>query len=521
VKGNVVSIRTARQPDASSSGGQRIGTAGTEALYLEMPIRVLGHRAAAGPGGEMAKGEPFQEDTTTMLLFARGAVIRLGEPAARGQEVLLVNKRTNKYVHSRIKNRRTSPDEKSYVEIEFTHMAPDFWGISFPKEPIQSAGAGSAPEPPAWPAADSRTESRGEPAVKAMAAAVGAAHAATPVLPAEREVNVEFRPSMPTTLADWDESAARIVSPQLPAEMAQGQSMLDRVQTAPKVVQFVNLESLIIPEPRSRRVRLAVMAAAALCAMIVGYRFFSPTGTEAPAVTQDFASITGEFSRVENAGAASTALAGRETKPFDNGSDVSAEPASPSASPASKDGSTVTAAVPEITPVESPKRLMVLVSKMNLPVQSVTLGHQDAPEIPTAAGGAPAATAPELSAKGPEGAGGLLAPSNLAPPPPPEPTAAPEGAAKPGDALVPARLITSVQPAYPLLAKQTHIEGNVVIEAQVDAAGNVTGAKVVSGPQALRQAAVNAVVRWKFEPARLRDWPTASTTVVTLRFVLR
>lgn len=523
VKGNVVPIRTAGQPDPSASTSQRIGTAGTDALCLEMPIRVMGFRLTTGPNGEITKGDSFEEDTSTMLLFARGAVIRLGEPVTRGQDVLLVNKRTNKYVHSRIKNLRTSPEVKSYAEIEFTHSVPDFWGISFPKEPLQVAGETAAPPPQAWPSADSRLESREAAPAKAMAAAAGAVDAGTSMLPSQREVSADFGSGAPTPLAEWDDAAAPappFFPPVPPAESAPVPSMLDRVQPPPRMVRFVNLESLIIPEPRSRRVRLAGVAAAALCALIVGYRYLWPESTQLPAVAQDFASVAGDLGRTENAEAAIAAPAGRTQKSSGNTSASVAGAVNSPAAPNSEPGSSVTAAVPEVTPVEPPKRLVVLVSKMNLPIQTVTLGRREAPEISPAQGAAPMGAAEQLAGKTPAGTASLLADSELQAPPPPEPPSASENAFRSGEALVPARVVSSVQPTYPLLAKQAHIEGSVVIEAQIDAAGNVTGTKVISGPQALRQAAVSALVRWKFAPARLRDWPTASTYVVTLRFVL-
>jgi protein TonB len=163
---------------------------------------------------------------------------------------------------------------------------------------------------------------------------------------------------------------------------------------------------------------------------------------------------------------------------------------------------------------------MVLVSKMNLPVHNIALGQQDAPEISAAGGHDSTAAVPQLNVKETSEPASLLAASTLQPPPPPEQAPAAESTPRPSDSLVPARLIASVQPAYPLLAKQAHIEGNVVIEAQVDAAGYVTGTRVISGPQALRQAAMHAVAQWRYEPARLRDWPTSSTTTITLRFIL-
>jgi TonB-like protein len=54
-------------------------------------------------------------------------------------------------------------------------------------------------------------------------------------------------------------------------------------------------------------------------------------------------------------------------------------------------------------------------------------------------------------------------------------------------------LITRVDPRYPALAIQTHMQGTVVVEAIIDENGDVVEAKVVSGPPLLMQSALDAV----------------------------
>src|SRR5207253_230646 len=66
-----------------------------------------------------------------------------------------------------------------------------------------------------------------------------------------------------------------------------------------------------------------------------------------------------------------------------------------------------------------------------------------------------------------------------------------------------ARLIHSVPPVYPSLAKLTRVSGDVVVDALIDASGNVKTVKVLSGPTTLQQAAIETVRQWKYEPARL------------------
>jgi TonB family protein len=72
-----------------------------------------------------------------------------------------------------------------------------------------------------------------------------------------------------------------------------------------------------------------------------------------------------------------------------------------------------------------------------------------------------------------------------------------------------ARLRKSVTPEYPEFAKSAKISGAVVVDAEIDAAGNVRSVKVISGPPLLQRAAVDAVCQRKYEPARLDGQPIA------------
>jgi len=95
-----------------------------------------------------------------------------------------------------------------------------------------------------------------------------------------------------------------------------------------------------------------------------------------------------------------------------------------------------------------------------------------------------------------------------------EPTApAPIG----GD-VKPAKLIKSVPPIYPDIARTQHLSGNVQIDASIDADGNVSTMKVLSGPTLLHQAALTAVKQWKYQPAELDGKPTAMHLTVTVQF---
>ena len=73
-----------------------------------------------------------------------------------------------------------------------------------------------------------------------------------------------------------------------------------------------------------------------------------------------------------------------------------------------------------------------------------------------------------------------------------------------GDRAVKSR----VSPAYPELARRMKISGAVVISVTVDAQGNVTDAKAVSGNRMLSAAAEDAVRKWKFLPGTAESTET-------------
>jgi len=84
-----------------------------------------------------------------------------------------------------------------------------------------------------------------------------------------------------------------------------------------------------------------------------------------------------------------------------------------------------------------------------------------------------------------------------------------------------AKLISSVPPVYPMLAKNQHVSGNVMVDALIDANGRVTTMKIVSGPTLLQQAAMDALKQWKYQPATLDGKPVAMHLTVTVQFRLQ
>lgn len=84
-----------------------------------------------------------------------------------------------------------------------------------------------------------------------------------------------------------------------------------------------------------------------------------------------------------------------------------------------------------------------------------------------------------------------------------------------------AKMISSVPPVYPPMARTEHISGAVTIDALIDANGRVTTMKVISGPTLLQQAAKDALKQWKYEPAKLDGKAVPMHLNVTIQFRLQ
>jgi periplasmic protein TonB len=143
-------------------------------------------------------------------------------------------------------------------------------------------------------------------------------------------------------------------------------------------------------------------------------------------------------------------------------------------------------------------------------------------------------TAPNLGSFGAGVPGGVpgglsdgLAGGTGAAPPPPPPPPAPRPKPAPvkrivhvGSELKAPKLIYTVDPVYPVLARQTRLSGDVEVDAVIDEKGNVVKARAIKGPALLIPAALNAVLQWKYEPTILNGEPVSVELDVQVHFNL-
>jgi protein TonB len=107
----------------------------------------------------------------------------------------------------------------------------------------------------------------------------------------------------------------------------------------------------------------------------------------------------------------------------------------------------------------------------------------------------------------------------LPPPPPPQTRSTPK-IVRVGSNLKAPRQTFNVDPVYPPLARQTHVWGTVVVDAVIDEHGNVAQARVVSGHPLLVDAALKAVLQWKYAPTSLNGQPISVELQVQVHFNL-
>ena len=86
--------------------------------------------------------------------------------------------------------------------------------------------------------------------------------------------------------------------------------------------------------------------------------------------------------------------------------------------------------------------------------------------------------------------------------------------------IVPCQLVHSVQPVYPAKAKKLHVEGNVELRVVVAVDGSVQSVGLVSGPDLLVPAAMDATREFRYNPALLNGKPIETVQTVDLSFKL-
>ena len=499
---------------AQNAGAQASPRA--DAIGIEIPVVLYASRYSAAGRGVSKSPPPVREETRTVIVFSQGAVVRLSATVSVGEMVVLTNQQTGADVLCRVGAIKAQPGIQNYVDLEFTQRAPGFW------EGRSAAGTTAPSERPASePAlrAAATSPSILAPTQQASSPSAIASESASPVAAAtavpEPAAAAAANPITPAAPETPRSSPARPVAPIVP-HIPAASNAVSNVNAAPRFAQS-GPSTLTGERPdwsgqtpaNSKKGLWAAIAAVFVAGVLAGGFLLNHRGQPASpetGVTVPAASAP-----------AQPAAAGPAHEPQ---APVAAEPASsvvaiPTPAP------TWLADTPQHEqsqadnvdqPGPASRRSAVPVGKIAKPIArtAATAGSSEPPPV--------LLTQDNAAAESVLGSGVLSGASRVgAPAPPPAAGNSPVHA---GGQLQMPRLISAPDPLYPATARGQNVDGIVSMDAFVDAAGNVTEVKVISGPILLRQAAIDALRKWKYQPARLDGQPTAVHTNVNIRFTL-
>jgi periplasmic protein TonB len=81
-------------------------------------------------------------------------------------------------------------------------------------------------------------------------------------------------------------------------------------------------------------------------------------------------------------------------------------------------------------------------------------------------------------------------------------------------------LLAKIEPAYPTIAREARIQGQVVLNAIISKQGMIENLTLVSGHPMLVPAAIEAVSQWRYRPYLLNGQPVEVESTITVTFVL-
>jgi periplasmic protein TonB len=602
--------------EANSRAKQDASRMRSDAVSLEVPVKVHGSRVKDVVLGTTPHTEAFEEQASTMIVFPQGSVLRMTTPVAAGQMMVVTNLKSGHDAICRVVKVRAFGQGQSYVEIEFTHRQPGYWGVHFPSDAADTPSP-AAPVASAAPAAPpvsvevkvEKTEEKSAADVSWAPASSLKPTAAKPAGQTRKQDSAfaqigsqeDVQPAASSTSSRARTSSARDTDSKGVAAEAARKSLL------------ADLPSTALASPASS-LSMAELQGDAQAAPAVSFAGAGVPGEVADAPPADTgrsaeqsrapfgrfaasASLGGGHAAREPFGGLSGGSLGISGHPSESGQSKgrnwlaiaasvvvllaagtgaayylhmppfaakSARPTAVVAAPAappveatpqptavSEPASATAGPATQPTAASAPvaKSAPPVTAQAAQPATTTTKSNKPAPSAPIAASTLaeqkPTAKVPDMfgtinahptsrshsadsgqadaapaldAAAGNEG-GELPAFGASAAVAPPAPVA-PEGPVriKVGGALKPPRLLSSVLPVYPAIARDTGIEGDIVVDTTIDAAGKVTAMKVISGPPVLRQSALDALRQWKYAPSMLNGQPVPVQMTVTLKF---
>jgi len=427
-----------------------------------------------------------------------GGVIRLSAAVAAGQLLVLANLETKREVIVQILRKRSYKPTMCYLEVEFVEAAPRFWGTEFsaatallPKntQDVETAALvitaeATADQPGILPTAPDASELqrfkreveelRGKPILTETPPTNAEASALAQLRGEVYPASAVQEPGDPLSTEAILESGLHAAGADAPTKRAADPARweaAEQAETPQTVTDFINS----LPKSKKWRLprggftpefnRVLLMLAILLVVLGVGtawYKNWLPWKSAGAKLKKSAA-----YDNIRVASDAPVTSAGIAAKSAPVSDANATTPANGSAAPLQAASSGV-----PVEPLESRKK----------PPRAMTAAK--------ASSARPAA----------------------------KPAANPEANSGKDSAVVPPKLIHSVQAVASLEAMRDFERGNVVIDAVVGTSGEVHFISVISGPPSLRQPAVESLKEYRYEPATRSGQPVPAHVTITIHF---
>lgn len=543
----------------SGDAGESLGTLGsmrTTPLAAEIPVNATGTRPGTGPD----KRELFTEETATVLVFPDGAVIQLSAAVATGQLVFLTNKQTNIEVVCQVVGKRVYRPTSCYVELKFTEDIAEFWGVEFPKEAGEPTNVSKEKKGQEAPQTETgKLEAAHQESVKeevASAPAIEESGADVEAMPTDKEVE-ELREKVEALRRQLDElrraeTSAKTVTAMAGSAEAAPVAALGKVASEDQATRVQEVEPVVA---RSSHVamKLPNQAPAKIDPELAVIDQLLPQPaldfSKAPILERDpndpYSIYKPTRAKVEKwllvllvmglvaavgVGALSLGLLNRfkaAREKTEQAREVAAAKVPESAKSAAKPkaGGDV-AGTGAATTKDAPATEVAKIEESGAATGNTKTdgGASDAAHVEKSVD-KPIDQSMEKkgvgrveAAKRGVGAGKKHAAADSGSAAAATPASNDAAPAVEEGPVVPAKLLKSVNPVYPPDAMRNFITGDVRLKAEVDEKGKLRSLQVVSGPVALREAAIEAFKQYEYTPATRNGKGVTSEVKVTIKF---
>jgi len=551
------SVKDTTVSPASTAIPSANGQIHSDAVSLEVPLKVHGSKVTEGVRGVPPRTEPFEEQSSSMIVFPHGGVLRMATQVNVGQMLVLTNLKTRQDAICRVVKVRTYSSSSSYVEVEFTHKQPGYWGVYFESEGPQQAATASPAAPVAGAAAgDAKPSALGtsgattsraasddstfihfgsQEEVQLAATSMNSSSSSASSLAGKGSLTSPgLTPSKKLAEANSEASKAAGSSStgdvsQALAESAESRSGRASEAFGSRLSSGASSEDQA--ESGKKWIAIGAGGAALVVAIIVATVFMGhkPVGT--PSVQQPVAQPAPVQQQEAPPAPVTVTPTSSAARPNVTPTATSQPVSAPVVKPARETASVREAAAvreapvvressnePAAVPVAAPAPAAATGPKTSMPSVFGTLNAHPVAKSRNVAAAAPNVDAGVTSAAPGNALLGITSPANGSALP--APAVNPNIPLAVGGRVKQPVLVKDVLPQYPPLARQAHTQGDVAVQIIVDRAGNVVDAKAISGPTVLRQAAVDAVRGWKYNPTMLDGQAVSVQMLVTLRFQL-